>query len=73
MIGLEIEHDWRDETIKNMQERIDELEQHDQARNIIVTGIKHDSVTNTVKKLNRKLSIKLKDEEIHYIAKLKSK
>ena len=35
-------------------------------------GKKHESITKTVKKLNRKLSTKLNDEEVHYIAKLKS-
>ena len=68
---MEVENGDRDDVTRKMQDKIDDLEQRDRAKNIIVTGIKHDSVPSTVKRLNRKLTTKIQDEDIHYITKLK--
>ena len=67
---LEVENEDRDALTTKMNEKIDDLEQKERSRNIIVTGIKHDTVAKTVKKLNRKMTTNIKDDDIHYITKL---
>ena len=70
---IEIANEDRDEKVMTLQRKVDNLDQTEKAKKLILTGTKTEaSPMSAATKLNDLLRMKVKAEDIHYVTKLKT-